>query len=106
MGFDAEAVGAGAVGAGATSAAEPWDTAEDEAGPWGAPEDEDEAEPRPVARGDVSGGQQYLWPDDRIAGADEEDVGGVVDEADRPGAGDEGLPSVAAGAEEERRKET
>ena len=105
MGLGAEAVGAEAVGAGATSAAEPWDTAEDEAGPWGAPEDEDEPT-RPVARGDVSEGQQYLWPDDRIAGADEEDVGGVVDEADRPGAGDEGPPSVAADAEEERREET
>ena len=62
--------------------------------------------PRSVARGDDSEGQQYLWPDDRIAGADEEDVGGVVDEADRPGAGDEGLPSAAAGAEEAMREET
>ena len=41
-----------------------------------------------LPRGDAAGDEQYLWPDDRIAGADEEDVEGVVDEANGSVAGE------------------
>ena len=47
------------VGAGATSAADPWDAAEDE------------AEPQDAAPGESAEGAQYPWPDERIAGDDE-----------------------------------